>query len=586
MRLLFSSLFLVLLLGSEAATQSGPTLDDLRVGHWVRVRGHDAPDGFQAGEVEVLTPEDEESFIGMPMDSQPGGSSFVILGRPVQTRARTSWDGTVPSSLGTAQVKVEGHYRSPTVFLVNSVSIRLRPGRDRIEGRIDSIQSRGGQLEIRVMGIWIALRADVVVVADEPIRSIPLAPASVAASQERADEDFDRLTSTRSIGENLSFGGQIEYKDSREHDLDLDDNNSNPNAKRNRRQQSMILRGQLVWEPSARYYALVEADRSYRRRSERGSDTETEHDGRVNQAFLYWRFPSSQIDVQVGRQDFDEPREWIYDENLDGVRVIMTQKDLRVELSASTVLADGSRKRRETDNIILYVSNNNERKHLAAYVVDQQRTGTVHDKPIHFGVRALGEWFPDQDVWAEWSLVRGYHDSTDYQGWAVDVGSTWSPASLDPVYVTMGFATTSGDDDVDDGRDTSFRQTGLHDNNGKWGGITSFRYYGELLDPELSNLSIWTLGVGARLTPKTSLDFVAHKYMQVDASDSMRDIGVDQKKLDGGSRDLGFEYDLILGSREWAPWQCELVFGSFRPGSAFADSEEAWITKAQFRYRF
>ena len=39
-------------------------------------------------------------------------------------------------------------------------------------------------------------------------------------------------------------------------------------------------------------------------------------------------------------------------------------------------------------------------------------------------------------------------------------------------------------------------------NRGKFNGVVSFRYYGEVLDPELTNLRILTLGIGLPQVPQ------------------------------------------------------------------------------------
>ena len=65
--------------------------------------------------------------------------------------------------------------------------------------------------------------------------------------------------------------------------------------------------------------------------------------------------------------------------------------------------------------------------------------------------------------------------------------------------------------------DHAFRQTGIQDNNDKFGGVTSFKYYGELLEPELSNLHILTAGIGRRFGRRMSLDLIYHNYRQDEA---------------------------------------------------------------------
>lgn len=580
----------------------------LRVGQWLRVKGElVAPGEFRADEIEVMEPDDEESLVGTPTDVTDSGSKFKLLGLPVETSARTDWHGIVSSELGRLQIKVQGHYRGTKRFTARDIEPRRSEGRDRIEARVDIIERISGGLELRMMNYRVLVAPGVPVDANAPLESYTLAPVSAAAMQERRNDD-DRIVSSTPLSETVTFGGRLEFRQDRKRNFDLgrktgDGKRARPDEWKN----SVTLRTQLVWEPTPDFFALISGEMVRKNEYRSGGHAALhEWDGKLNQAFGYWRFPDLGMDLQVGRQDFDDDREWLYDQNLDGIRGILYRPGLRVELSASTAGADNPADAKNTNNFIAYVSNNDERKHLAAYVIDRRGDydvlvdtggGTTkkkkigNDKPIFFGVRALGEWLPDQVVWAEAAVVRGYNDgggsNTDYEGWGIDLGSTWSPESLDPVYITGGFALTSGDKDSTDETDDSFRQTGLQDNNGKFGGITSFRYYGEAFEPELSNIQIATVGVGARITNKTSIDLVVHKYNQSTAAPELSGTSnLRSVQPNGKSTDLGWGVDMILGSREWNSWETELTVGVFRPGSAFDETRDAWLAKLQIRYRF
>ena len=76
--------------------------------------------------------------------------------------------------------------------------------------------------------------------------------------------------------------------------------------------------------------------------------------------------------------------------------------------------------------------------------------------------------------------------------------------------------------------------------------MPDFLYYGELFDPELSNLLILTAGTGINMTEESSIDIVYHYYLQHKASDELRDAGIDAEP-DGESKRLGSEIDLIIG---------------------------------------
>jgi alginate production protein len=571
-------LLLVLPAWSVAA---GQEIGDLRVGHWVRVKGRLVEPGLFEGEtVELRDPNDEESLIGTVEELTEDGSRFLLLGQPVFISERTDFEDLGPDELLGARVDVEGHYRGPRKFSAREIQPRS-PGRDRIEGRIDSMTVTSKGVELTIMSFRVLLEADAELELERPLERYELAPQRAEQRIFQVRDEDDVQPGAVQITDELSFGGQIEYDVERRDNYNLNDDNRN-----DRTDTEIVLRGEFLWEPQDDFFALLGFRDTYSVQKEEEEETERELDGNLSELYGYWRDPFELgLDFQVGRQDFDEPREWVYDQNLDALRAHWRWGSARVELSYSTVLADGSRRDRESTNLMAYVSNDDWDRHLAAYVVDRRDGSGESDKPLHFGLRALGEWLPENDVWAELSVLRGYNENDDYEAYGFDLGSTWSPESADPFYFTVGYAFGSGDDDPTDDDDEGFRQTGLQDNNGKFGGVTSFRYYGELFEPELSNMGIVTLGVGAMVARRTSLDLVWHAYRQDHAADFLLDSNL-KTQPNGLDRDLGQEVDLILGIRRWRHWDIEAIVGWFDPGDAFDNRDEAWLTALQLRYRF
>lgn len=556
----------------------------LQAGHWVRVRGQAGATGeFLGSEVEVREPADEEGLVGTVESVSPDGRSFMLLGQRVTVSARTEWDGVEPASLAGARVEVEGHWRGPGKLSAREVT-RRAPGRDRVEGRVDAVEPLpGGGVALTLLHLRVVLAPGTPLECDEPIESLPLAPARPRQEARQVRDDDDRITGTTQLAENLSFGGQLEVEAERRHNLDLDD------GKRSDRDDTgTSFRGEFSWEPDDDAFLLLGLRESKRVSRRTNDDNERGIDGTLTELYGYFRDPLGLgFDVQAGRQDFDEPREWIHDENLDALRLLWRGEGLRLELSASTVLSEGSRRDRETNNLLAYLSNGDWNRHLAAWALQRSDTeGPDEDETLHLGLRALGEWLPDHELWFEAALLRGEAGGgADRRGWGVDLGTTWSPPLLEPFHLTAGFAHGSGDPDPDDGTDATFRQTGLNDNNGQLGSVTSFRYYGELVDPELANLQVATLGLGIRPRDELSLDLVWHAMRQDEASTQLFDANLKQKP-DGVHRELGHEVDLILGWRPDSRWDLEVIVGTFNPGSAFPDGDRAWIGSAQVRWRF
>ena len=589
-----SALLLAILAAALAAQEAPPVpqpaqvatgdVQTLQVGHWVRVKGLVAAPGLFTGEsVEVREPRDEESLLGTVEAVGADGQDFVLLGQRVSVSARTQWDGVEPASLAGARVEVEGHWRGAGKFSARQITLR-KPGRDRVEGRVDAIVPRpGGGVELQLLHLRVTLAAGAPVEAGHPLDQLPLAPGRPRQDARQVRDDDDRIEGATSLGETLSFGGQLEVQRERRHNLDLDDDQST-----DRLDTGQSLRGELTWEPSDDVFALF-GFRETKDVSRRTNDAnERSIDGTVTELYGYWRDPLRLgFDVQAGRQDFDEPREWIHDENLDALRLLWRAEGVRLEVSASTVLTDGSPRDREYDNLLAYLSNGDWNRHLAAWVLRRtDHEGAVEDEPLHVGVRALGEWLPDQEVWLEAAWLRGQaDDGLDRRAFGFDAGSTWSPPVLEPFRLTAGFAYGSGDDDPADRVDGTFRQTGLHDNNGRFGGLTSFRYYGEVVDPELANLQVGTLALGARPREDLSLDLVWHGLRQDEAAATQTDTNL-KLKPDGVHRELGHELDLVLGWRPDRDWDAELVVGTFQPGRAFPGGDRAWLVSAQVRWRF
>ncbi len=287
------------------------------------------------------------------------------------------------------------------------------------------------------------------------------------------------------------------------------------------------------------------------------------------------------FDIQAGRMDFDDRREWLYDQNLDGIRVYWTVGSWLAELSATTTLSDGKLRDENTNNYIAYVTDIDRR--FAAYIIHRDSDFLITEKKTHMGVRAFGNWPPKHESWLEISRMSGSRGSTNLRGWGLDIGTTRAIGKR--WYITAGWAYGQGDENTGDGTDSTFRQTRLQDNNGKFGGVTSFRYYGELIDPELANLHIGTLGIGYLFTEKGSIDLIGHYYRQDKATRRILDSDIDQRP-NGIDRELGWELDAVVGWRPVRAWDFEFVLGWFRPGKAFPIRDDAWVTKLQVRYRY
>ena len=133
---------------------------------------------------------------------------------------------------------------------------------------------------------------------------------------------------------------------------------------------------------------------------------------------------------------------------------------------------------------------------IGAYNFFQDDRGSANKSSIFYGLHLSGEMIHSLKYWLELAHVRGRSKSNKIRGIGFDLGSTYKlDLPLRPS-ITLGCAFGSGDDDPLDNENNNFRQTGLQDNSAKFNGVTHLKYYGEMFDPELSNLVILTAGFG------------------------------------------------------------------------------------------
>jgi alginate production protein len=560
---------------AEDVSRSGQEV--LRVGHWVEVRGSMSESGAMiASRILLAQPERYESLTGTPR-STADGQWVELLGQAIELNEKTTWTGVDSASLVGARVKIEGYYEGNGNFSSRKVYAR-RPGQDGLVGRIDAIRSSRAGLELTIMETKVRLPEDRKVQHLGPLEQYPLSPPRVLSIVDRDRDEEDLLGKGIWLNDRLLLAGQLQLVGLLEDDFDL----KGDRAKK-RDDLETRFRARVVYQPSSSLFAVASIVHRRRYRDDQRSGRLEDDETRLGETYLYFLDPwRNGFSLQVGRVDFDERREWLYDQDLDTVRAIWERGSFRLEASYSEFLFDASVLDEASRNTMVYLSNNDSKRHLAGYVIHRDFQLPIPIKRTNYGLRAFGEWLPDNDSWLELAWMDGSTGPVKQGGWAVDLGTTWE--FHDRFALTLGYALGQGDD-PESRADETFRQTGLQDNNDRFAGVTSLKYYGELVDPELANMKITTIGLGWLPRKRVSLDLVWHRYQQHELSRRLIDTQLG-KRPNGSSRQLGQELDLVLGLRTSKTWNLEAIAAWFEPGDAFDEADTAFLAKLQFRYRF
>lgn len=309
--------------------------------------------------------------------------------------------------------------------------------------------------------------------------------------------------------------------------------------------------------------------------------------------------PQSNVRLRAGRQGFDDPMETFVDEDLDGLAITYDQGIFELELSYTRQDWFEGSTFTVPDNITntlatLQITPNKDTLWMPYYL---QRSANNNTSRTWIGLQGIVE--PDDSAWRYWihastldgdeaaptqPLENGETSEAsirDVGGHVVDIGLNWrSGGALKPTY-TLAIARATGGSSED-----RFRQSGLQGNDFALNGKNSFRYLGEVLDPELTNIQVLTLGAGFKLSKDWIADIALHAYEQVETQGQLRGSDIEFNP-EGTSNDLGTGADIVIAYEPNKRLEVKATVGTFLPGDAFDSSrDQAWLARAEFDYRF
>jgi alginate production protein len=452
-------------------------------------------------------------------------------------------------------------------------------------------------------------------------------PAALAALLGVSEDDIRPNSQFRFqlFGGPLTVGGELEAAAQFDEDFDLDE------VEKDRRVRALPeLKLEARYTPVqsvvlfAQAKAYLESDLI-----DEGGSRGHQSGWSLDQAWVMFpNFGRTGTALQIGRQKFQDRREWWWDEDMEAVRLHFGNDRTSGFVAVAERMWSGDK----ADPL-----NVSERKirHLMATVAHevaprQELEFYFLHSADHSGVPTPGMQFKEDDVddvdaklaWlgvryrarhklpglgkvhvlADVATMDGQKRETRFievnntfvsgstareklRGWAFDTWASWElPLSIEP-YFTLGYAWASGGSAGGRGFKGDYRQTGLHGNNGKYRGMSRFRYYGEALRPELTNLQVLTASFGAPLGKHLWLETAYHRYQQVHARDDLPGARLDINPL-GTSRKLGAELDLVASFEFEQRWEAELTLGAFQAGSAYGKAAGSLAKSAAFKLNY
>ena len=556
-----------------------PARPDLGIGQFVKVEGRTMPDGTFAADEVTLRDADGTAKIEGTIDTiSSDRRRLQMMGFPVVIDAGTRlYRGTQASTSRAmlskgAWIEAKGAWRNGTLTATRIRFKEAPEATQEIEGTVEAANAQSSTLTVMSHHITLSER---VAIVDERTGQ----RTDVSIDRLRRDDDDSQGVQPIVIGP-VVLGGRLEAGVLDERRFDL----SNPDIARTVLSRVQLLASSELTD-TIEAYAKVTTSRNL------AVGESPQSDVRVSEAYvLMHRVGGTPIDLQLGRQRFRDSREWLFDEYLDGARVHLALPGWKLEGAVTRGLYSGPDSRRARRDQWQVIGSATTQApggvRVGTYIIgrnDQTRGERSAWLASIIDGRVGAEW----SYWSNVALRRGATTTgTRLRSWAADVGIKHRWATASSPTATLGYAVASGDRTRSDGIDTRFRQTDLEDNQAYFGGFRRLALYGELFDPELSNLTVVSVGFGVRPRRGLALDLVYHRYAQAEASTSLPSNTI-TGQLTGVARRLGQEVDVVVTLRALPGLDLDLAGGAFLPGSAFSGrTRPAFFWRPQLRFYF
>ena len=448
---------------------------------------------------------------------------------------------------------------------------------------------------------------------------------TIELAEKPNDIDEEDYTEFPIFGRSLYVAGELQFSSEFKGDYELE-----PKARDDLLETEPALKAELFYLLSEDVSIFFENELQYK--TEYFSEAGTTYNQWVFERTESWIFfddiAESGASLQIGRQNFEDERQWWWDEQLDSIRLHYDRPGFHSEVAvAQELFAENTEEDRmdpEDKNVFrmlghcalsgdealrfdgfgLFQNDHSSQPWQGEFIRPHKEDERDADL-FWYGARVSGDveaedlgefsyWLDAAGVIGDEKLfefeeaedVADYNEVTeiikrDVAGWGYDIGLSWNTGIFRDMTFTLGYAWGAGDRDPKDKTDRSFRQTGFNE------GDKRFQYYGELLNPDLSNLGIFTAAIGFEIGESSTIDFIYHQYRQDYAADFLWESDLEAEP-EGVSKDIGEEFDVAITFEEWDDFEIESSAALFKAGDAFGilSGEMAYRLKFEINYLF
>ncbi|HHJ40329.1 MAG: hypothetical protein AXA67_05610 [Methylothermaceae bacteria B42] len=315
------------------------------------------------------------------------------------------------------------------------------------------------------------------------------------------------------------------------------------------------------------------------------------------------------LGILLGRKQFRDPRSWWYDNQLDVLQLQFNTTLLTGELAFGGRVVEerqaGSAEEQtglkdsmfvighldhhyyyghHVEGYLIY-ENSDVKKNQIGRVVSMNEIIRPKSEMVWIGARAHGTWKIDPAssirYWLDAGTVVGQSQNLSFEqekpgklrvngfetfdvngGIGFDIGAAWFFHN-ETIGLAFDYALGTGK-----GNDNLYLQPSIANNKGRLFGTIRYRYYGEFLNPNLSNLQIISGFAGIKLAEQIWLEAAYHHYRQLNPENRLRAARLSIAP-NGQDEHIGDAVDLVIGGRWGERAKLQFVASGFRGGNAY-----------------
>jgi len=323
------------------------------------------------------------------------------------------------------------------------------------------------------------------------------------------------------------------------------------------------------------------------------SESKEKLDPEIKELYLKsYNLFDNQANFLIGRKYLKDERGWYYKTSLDTLGVFNSHDLFLYELYAGTRLTSSNTTHDPSEVSVNLKNTNFIIGHLSyEYLINHKVEGfyvleNKTNKNLNWiGVRLQGE-MPLNNInilkyWLDVAHMSGEYNNSSAKGLGFDVGGKYSFTNYNSA-VAASLAYGSGGGNM-------FLQPDFTNNRSNYlSKSVSFKYYGEFLDPELSNIWITSFYLMHNFygdENKTAI-LAFHNYMQDKASSKQYSATNYTYRPNGKSTYLGNEIDFILRYNWFENSYWRFIIGYFMGGQAFDKTSKKDGFNAQVYYNY